>query len=251
MRLFKLILKKATTFNVVRFFLFLYLCSFSLLVSATIAASEDESRYIFSLTPYRQNVSFKESEKQQVYNSEKGRLTGINATLSYHIDDWQLSFSGEKSRGTLQYFGQTQLGRELSTKTNIENSVYELSLEKELWDLTTTTCLFCGKFSAFIALSYDSVHRDILSKANVSGLSEQYSFSLAELGANWKAKNLLFVDWQLSLSHAQAMNARLDVNFLSSYNKTSIPLNNVYVNQAELVITYTVATNIDIGLILN
>lgn len=248
---FKLVPKKAITLHVVRFFVFLCLSFFSLLVKSASISPEEESGYLLSLTPYTENISFKESELQEIYNTEKGHLTGIKAKFSYYINDWKLSIYGDQSHGTLQYFGQTQLGQKLSTTTNIDNNLYGLSLDKEFWNFTRNACRFCGSLSAFLALNYESIDRDIMSQANVNGLTEEYRFSLAELGVIWEVENLLFVDWQLSLSHGQAMNAQLEVDFSSSYDKTTIPLNNVYVNQVELAITYTLVPLIDIGLLLN
>lgn len=237
---------KANTFYGVRFFYALFFSLFS--IGAT--ALETDPSYHFSFTPYNQNVSFKETEQEQLYNKEQGNLVGMEYKFRYQLETWSFSFMGDYNQGNLDYVGKTQLGRELSTTTEIEGNKYSLSAERTVWDFANETKSYC-KLSAFLSINYEQINRDIQSFENVSGLYEQYTFSLAELGISWSVKNILNLDWQFRISHSQAFRADLAIDFLANYSDTSIPLNSVYTNQAELLVTYPIARNTSLGFNLN
>ena len=238
------LINKAVANLAFRFFYFLVLY----FLSKVLMASTLGERYLIKLTPYTQQIEYKESENSRIFNQEQGTLNGLKYQLSYLINDWGIELSGDHSFGNLDYVGQTQLGRTAATKTNINRDIFQLLLSKELIDFSKNDCLACGKISIFTGGKYDLTHRDILSKGKITGLEETYQISMAELGLTWQVPNLIYVDWMLNISHSQAFKSSLDINFLSPYDNTKVPLNDVYVNEAELLISYLFLKKMTIGL---
>lgn len=240
-------LKEVAANLVCRFFcLLLFLFS-----SASPAGIADKNHFALAITPYSQQVNYKESESGRVYNVEQGTLTGFKYQLSYQFDNWSMDVSGDHSKGTLDYYGRTQLGRKLETNTDIHRDIFKIHFTKPIINFSDYACSSCGELSTFVGAIYEQTYRNILSKGIITGLEEKYEISMGELGLIWELPNFLFVDWMIKVMHSQSFDANLDVNFLSTYNNTNVPLNRVYVNQAELNIRYTVSKDVRLGLMLN
>jgi hypothetical protein len=237
--------KKVTAISVCYFFCFLFSAS-----KASIASTLDNG-FQLVLTPFSQQVEYKESEQHRIYNQEQGTLNGFKYQLNYYFNDMSIGFSGSHSKGILAYIGRTQHGVTLPTKTKIDHNIFNISLSKELIDLSNTYCISCGQLVVLVGGRYEQTNRDILSKATVSGLEETYKFSLAELGFIWHVPNFLYLDWMIRISHFRALNATMTVDFLSLYDNEKIPLNTVYANQAELQMSYPLLENMQLGFILN
>lgn len=226
-------------------------CLLSLLLPHTSKASQQNNNYLISPTPYTQQVDYKETEGARIFNQEEGSLNGINYQLSYRFDDWQLQVSGDHSNGSLDYLGKTQRGRTVTTRTNINRDIFQLSFAHEFFDFSEYDCVKCGVLAFFIGAKHDQTNRDISSKGNIVGLTETYKVSMAELGLAWHVCEFLSLDWVLKFSHSEAYDAKLKINFLSSYDNSEITLNRVYENDVELAVSYPLSEHIWLAFMLN
>jgi hypothetical protein len=224
--------------------------SLIIVVPSASATSASNINYNVSLSPYMQRLDFKESHSQNNFNQETGMVNGANVLFNISPNFWRLEFGANYGKGMLDYYGKSQLGRTVESTTLHEDKMYHLLLARDLYGFESSSCASCGVIEGFIAGKYLKTKRIISSRGNISGLHETYTIPMIELGILWELTGLCFFDVKVKASRAEAINARLKIDFQSNYDNSQIPLNAVFVNEIEISLGYSFSDSFNISLLL-
>lgn len=138
----------------------------------------------------------------KVLVKEQGTLPGTQVHADLACDDWTAGLGFTATSGSRDYAGQTSLGAPLSTRSQIDDSVFKASL---YWQATPSVRLGAD-------ISQQHTRRDIQGTSTVSGYPEVYDRLLARLGAQWDIPSPLGL-WTLmgaaSVHGEQTMNLQL------------------------------------------
>lgn len=101
-------------------------------------------------------------------NREKGYLQGIMLTAATEAGPLTAGLFASRTKGTVDYAGQTQAGRALDTDTREGITRYGFSLESPAWELPPITLTSYG------TVGHTQWNRNILATDISSGLLEKY-----------------------------------------------------------------------------
>ena len=154
--------------------LFFYLCAYY--------SSAHGEGIELTLAPAILDFGYKEyADHGALLNREDGPLPGLVIELARRFGAWRLSGEARVFSGTADHVGQTNLGVPITTKTDERLRGLTLRIAREVtfsrWQI-----------APYAGYGYQEWNRDIQSTrtssgAAVSGLSEAYTWKLAELGA--------------------------------------------------------------------
>lgn len=207
--------------------------------------------YTLSFSTYIQDLSFQETGQKITFNEEAGAIKGVGLMLNLPFKSWRAEISANYANGTINYYGRSQLGQPVISDTEITDSTYQLLLAKELYRFESRTCKYCGLWEGYLAGKYFKTNRDIYSQGNIQGLNEVYILPMIELGLFWRVIDISPFEFKVKISRSQAIDAKLQVNFLSTYDPSEISLNAVYRNQVEFSADYTFSFPLKLTIYLN
>ena len=135
-----------------------------------------------TVAPAVLDFGYKEyADSGALLNREDGPLPGLVMELARRFGAWRLSGEGRLFSGTVDHVGQTNLGVPITTRT--DEKLYALTLR-----IAREVNIGSAQIAPYVGYGYQEWHRSIdathtSAGAPVSGLSEVYTWKVAEIGA--------------------------------------------------------------------
>ncbi|MCK0163710.1 hypothetical protein [Marinobacter sp. S6332] len=119
------------------------------------------------------------SDSGATFNQESGTLPGIQAELAFDVSDlgW-IKLSGSRLFDDVRYRGMTQSGRPLKTRTDTEQTFFELTLGRP------EISFHNYRFTPMVRAGLRKWQRDILPTSNTLRLNEAYRWRELGLGGS-------------------------------------------------------------------
>jgi hypothetical protein len=133
-----------------------------------------------SLGAQLEQFNYREKSDGERLNEEEGPLQGGWLSLAGQLGPVTLGLSAARLKGTVDYTGQTQSGRPLTTETEQGITRFGISLEGPAWQ----TGQFPISVSPYLTSEYSGWNRSIQPTDISRGLTEKYRWWRLAAGAN-------------------------------------------------------------------
>lgn len=133
-----------------------------------------------SLGVQLEQFDYREKSNGERLNEEDGSLQGGWLSLARNVGPVTLGLSASRMKGTVDYTGQTQSGRPLSTETDQGISRFGLSLEGPAWHSGALPV----DLSPYLTVGHSGWNRSIRPTGMSRGLTEKYRWWQIAVGAS-------------------------------------------------------------------
>jgi hypothetical protein len=179
--------------------------------AANLSVSIDSTRYAAT-----------EQQNGQLFNQERGPLFGTTLSSDVNIAEQPFKFAVSNQRGTVDYFGLTQIGFPVSSRTRLNVDAIELRLPPLLtWGKShasdgPTRASF--PFSVFPLIYARRINRDIQSTPLASGLNEKLTQMGLGATLSYSVLHDEHLQLTLELSAQFPIQSRLNVRFAKFFD---------------------------------